>query len=477
MKASFTRTVLLAASLIALPALALADNAEGYVPARDAIPLAPDLRGEAAEAAPPAAPIAAAADAGPTVEKEAVELPPPGQPVGEGDAIVRVQVLGQAEGRYDAPLSGQGVELSVIRPPHQVIERLIAVTGDDGTAEFRAAPGPGLQAFARTFQTERETFAPTGVSLTEAGERSLTIQDIPIVQDPSVIFAPRIVTIVELWEDYIVFTQIFSLATDQPVVFEAAAGGRDSGFRIPLPDGAAGVRIVQPADKAESMGDAIMFRGQILPAGEASEAPTLIVRYSIRHDNTSKVNWSQEFPFDVVNLSLVVPQTSQHDKHPRLNVDIDVPLCDEGNAPAGVMCFAEYSDTAEGVQMLQGAAVRLARGGRVASGGRMDVLTTGWPSDPHIARWAGGAAVLLAALVGFLLFRRSRTASAAKVDGYERLMREKEAILQRVDQLEQQLADAAILEMDYEAEREQIIGELALVERRIRSFDASGTHG
>lgn len=489
---------------LGLSAIAHADTPEaGWVPASEAIPLTPTLpsgsnvAGDGRTAvdapadvgtsiAPPTAapglvpieaPVAPRAPGAATTTAIPEDLPAAGATVGEGDAAIRVTVRGHSGDAYDAPLEGQAVELSVIRPPHEVLQRLVALTGDDGVAHFAVEAAAGLQAFARNLQAEREVFAPVGVALDDAGEYTLEIQDIPVVADASVVFAPRVVTIAELWEDYIVFTQIFTLATDQPVIFEAEKGGRDAGLRIPLPDGAAGVRVIQPQAGAESVGDAVMFRGQILPAGEGDEAPSLIVRYSLRHNNVKSVAWDQVFAFDVENLSLVVPQTSPHDRHPRLNVDLAVPMCaDDGSSPRDVMCFAEYADTAEGVQMLQGSAVRLARGGRVAAGGTMSVVTTGWPADPHIGRWATGAAAILALLLGVLLVRRASRGGRGTSTATERLEREKREILRRVDALEQQLADAAILELDYEAERERIVGELALIERRIRSIADAGGH-
>src|SRR5699024_8747419 len=193
----------------------------------------------------------------------------------------------------------------------------------------------------------REIFAPHGVLLEGEGPHELTIQDKPTVTDASVVFATRIITIVELWEDYLVFTQIFRLATDQPVIYQAEEGGRNAGLRIPVPEGATGVRVVQPPNQAEAVGDAVMFRGKILPAGEAGEAPTMIVRYSLKHSNVAKVAWNQDFPFDVENLSLVVPQISQHDRHPNLNVLLDVPLCDDADRDPNVMCFSHVDETAE----------------------------------------------------------------------------------------------------------------------------------
>lgn len=405
------------------------------------------------------------------------ELPAPGESVGEGDAVIEVHTRGHIDDDYQAPLAEQIVELSVIQPPHTVVQTLVAVTDDEGIARFRADTGETLQAFARMLKDDKEIFAPTGVLLDEAGSHTLTIQDKPIVDDESVVFAPRIITIVELWEDYIVFTQIYRLATDQPVVFQAKEGGREAGFRIPVPEGATGVNVVQPPGQAESVGDAVMYRGKIHPAGEAGEAPTLIVRYSIKHSNVAKLNWVQEFPFDVENLSLVVPQISQHERHENLNVLLDVPLCDADDHDPDVMCFSHIDESAEGVDMLRGTAVRVAHSGTVRAGGRLEALTSGWPADPHYGRWAAGIAALGGLLLGVLIWLRGRRREQGVEGELARLKREREAILQRVDDLEEQLADAAILEMDYEAEKERIVGELALVERRIRGQQSAAEHG
>lgn len=404
-------------------------------------------------------------------------LPPAGEPVGEGAARISVKVLGVDGEKYNAPLAHQQIELSVIRPPHDVVATHVAVTGADGIAHVNVVPGDTLQGFARLLKDGTETFAPNGVLIEDAGDYELTIQDKAVVQDESVVFAPRVITIVELWEDYIVFTQIFRLATDQPVVFQAAKGGRDAGLRIPLPDGASGVNVVQPRQSAESVGDAVMYRGEILPAGEAGEAPTLIVRYSIKHSNQSKLEWAQNFPFDVENLSLVVPQKSQHERHENLDVAIDVPLCDDENRAANEMCFSHIDKSAEGVDMLRGTAVRVAHSGNVRAGGQMHVATTGWPADPHLGRWAAGFAAFGGLLLAGLMWMRGRARGTHKESEIARLENERNAILKRVDHLEQQLADAAILEMDYEAEKERIIGELALVERRIRGLGVAAEHG
>lgn len=477
-------------AVVAASAYAQPATPDGYRPARevlgDASALDPNRPATAPAQTPPQAPAKGEASVVPTADgvapseepaeasAPAVELPPAGVAVGEGDSVIRVTVRGRVGDAYDAPIPNQRVELTTIVPPHSVIQRLDAVTGDDGIATFQVVSGQGIQAFARAFRDGREVFAANGTALDLAGEFQMTVQDMPVVDDPKVVFASRVITIAEVWEDYLVFTQIFMLATDQPVVFKASGEGRAAGLMIPLPEGAVGVRVIQPSDQAEVAGEAVMFRGEIQPAGAGEPKPTLILRYSVKHANARAVTWSQQFAFDVENLSLVVPQQSEHPRHPHLDVAIDVPFCEDSVNPM-VMCFNDISDSAEGVQMLQGKAVRVARGGMVRAGGTMTITTSGWPSDPHIARWASAAALLLALVLGFTLILRTRRGRTAPEDTRTRLQLAREKLLERTEALELAYLSGSVLEVEYDAEQELIVGELALIERRLRELGAGAS--
>lgn len=478
-----------------LSSSAFAQDVDGYRPAREVLgdaaavdssrSAAPSLDSGAVEEADDAertaaAPVEAAGDdalatddvdtaAADEAVAPVVELPPAGETVGMGDATIRVTVRGRVGDAFDAPIPNQHVELTTLQPPHSVIQRLDAVTGEDGVATFEAISGEGVQAFARAFREGREVFAATGINLTEAKDYQMTVQDMPVVDDPRVVFAPRVITIAEVWEDYLVFTQIFTLATDQPVIFQADGTSRSSGLLIPLPKDAAGVRVIQPADKAEAAGDAIMFRGEVTPSGAGDQTPSLIVRYSLRHNNRATVRWTQKFGFDVENLSLVVPQQTDHPGHPHIDVAIDVPMCADGAEP-GVMCFEDLSDTAEGVQLLQGKAVRVARGGKVRSGGELRVTTSGWPADPRWGRWASGVAVALAFILAAALVVRTRRRSVGEQSVRARLDSAKDKLLRRIEELELAYLAGQVLELEYEAEQELIVGELALIQRRLREL-------
>ena len=181
------------------------------------------------------------------------------------------------------------------------------------------------------------------------------------------------------------------------------------------------------------------------------------------------MRWTQKFGFDVENLSLVVPQQSEHERHPVLDVALHVPLCADGASP-DVMCFEEITDHAEGVQMLAGKAVRVARGGRTRAGGELTVETSGWPSDPHVARWASALALAAAAGLGLVMIARARRRGTRPVDVTARLTTAREKLLDRIEALELAYLAGQVLEQEYEAEQELIVGELALIERRLREL-------
>ena len=395
-------------------------------------------------------------------------LPP--VPAGEPAVEVHVRVATMQAGFDAAPEAGELVTLSVIRPPHEVLGVVRGRTNADGVAVLRVSPGAGLQAFASVARDGREVFSAGGVRLDGAGRADLEILDYPVVlNDASAVFASRLIMIAELWEDYIVFTQIWTLQTDRPVIARFEGEGRSAGLVIPLPEDATGIRVVRPQERAEVVGRAVHLLGDVSPAGVGEEGPSLIVRFSIKHGNASRLRWQLPLAFDIENASVVVPQRSNHRRHPELDVRIDVPLCGEERVD-GEVCFEELTDQAAGVQMLEGVAVRVARGGRGRAGDVMEVLTVGWPAAPRVDRVVAIGSVLVALLFGVVLWwrelRRSRRAGGH--DARDVLLAQRARLLDDARALEQRLAEARILEADYAVEREGLVAALALVERRLR---------
>lgn len=368
---------------------------------------------------------------------------------------------------------GASVKLSIIRPPHEVVRTLEGTTNTVGEAVFTVDVAEGQQAFASAQLGEREVFSDSGVTLDRPGETTIFVRSDRETNDTSTVFAPRVITIAELWEDYIVFTQIWTLATSAPVRVLPDSSTKTSGLEIPLPDDASGIRVIQPAEGVNVSETSLYYQQPIEPAGTGSSgAPSVVVRFSIKHDNASSLAWNQPLLFAVENASVVVPQGTQHRRFERLDVMLDVPLC--GDSPdRGAMCFEDIRNRAEGVPMLEGVAVQIAGAGRTQDlPSVMRVNTTGWPTPVPVSTIVSIIAVVISLLTisGFVLFEiRNRRGGQTSETRLAHLVAERERRLQEAGRLRARLDRAELLESEYELEFARLREELAMIEQRIRA--------
>ena len=198
-------------------------------------------------------------------------------------------------------------------------------------------------------------------------------------------------------------------------------------------------------------------------------AASLVVRFAIKTDNNPRLDWEQRFNFDVQNISVVVPQSSPHPGFEALDVQLDVDICDEGQRAGNRVCFTEVSESAEGVQMLEGVAVRIARGARAERDDMLHVRTSGWPSPIRWERWLALVAALLGLGVGIAFAFRARRHGASKdFDALSLLDNEKKRTLEEISELHKQRDNGAVLAADFETEEARLRDRLAGVHRRIR---------
>ncbi len=366
------------------------------------------------------------------------------------------------------PQAGAEVQLDIIRPPHAIVDSLTARTNEAGIATFTFPPMEGAQAFARV-EREGATFSARGLDISNPGMGELEIAIYREVDSPEGVFATRLISISELAEDYIVFTQIWNLAMDRAAIFRPDLENRLAGLQVPLPEDATGVVVVRPEEDFYSVIDNVVYlRSPIEPAG-TSNAAGLVVRFAIHTQNSARLNWEQRFNFDVQNMSVVIPQSSPHPGFEALDVELDVDLCDGPETVGNRVCFSEVSDSAEGVQMLEGVPVRIARGGRASAGDVVYVRTRGWPSPPRWERWLALIAALtgLFAGLGFVL-RHRRFRGEGGFDPMALLAHEKEQTLAAIAALHSERDTGTILEADFEVEKSRLSEQLAGIHRRIR---------
>lgn len=418
--------------------------------------------------------------------KAATNGPPPAAPkvapaLPEGSGVVldtaRVTVRVRVE-RLDAAFKpvaavGQKVQVDVIAPPHQVMTTREAVTDGSGDAVVELPVMPGLQAFARV-NGSADVFAKTGLPLESAGVQETTIRLLEETRDKSAVFASRVVTVMEAWEDFVAVSQVWTLSVDRPVRYVSdpldKANPAKGAIAIPLPEGASGVEVVMPREGATVLDDSVFLHMNVEPtSGEMARKPSLILRYSIKTHGSPTATIRQKLTMDVEAISVVAPRTTTFEKHPYLDISFDAPMCSAGEV-AGKVCFAELTDKADGAMLREGTEVRVVRGGRGRSGDLLEVTTTGWPGHRPWEAWLAAVVLVLSVGGAAWLFRADRRKVAVRrtADRSQVLEQERAALLARAAEVATALVEGEMLEADYEREIAGIEARLAVVLRRLR---------
>ena len=420
--------------------------------------------------------------------QQATNGPPPAAPtvapaLAEGSGVVldtaRVTVKVRVE-RLDASFkpvaaAGEKVQVDVVAPPHQVMTTREAVTDGSGDAVVELPVMPGLQAFARV-NGSADVFAKAGMPLETAGVQETTIRLLEETRDKSAVFASRVVTVLEAWEDFVAVSQVWTLSVDRPVRYVSdpvdKANPAKGAIVIPLPEGASGVEVVMPREGATVLDDSVFLHMNVEPgSGEAARQPSLILRYSIKTHGSPEATIRQKLTMDVEAISVVVPRTTTFEKHPSLDISFDAPMCSDGEAP-GKVCFAELTDKADGAMLREGTEVRVVRGGRGRTGDLLEVTTNGWPGHRPWEAWLAGVVVALSLLGGGLLLRadRRKVAMRKSADRMQVLEQERTLLLAQAAAVATSLVEGEILEADYEREVAGIEARLAVVLRRRREL-------
>lgn len=404
---------------------------------------------------------------------EEVALPEP-TPVPTVDVAVRVELLSGLTDRQ--PRVGADVQLHILQPPHDLVRTLSAVAGEDGVAHFEVEPQPGLQGVAEV-DDGRRFFGET-IDLEESGERTTSVSVYRETTDPSVIIASNVVTIVELWEEYITFTQVFTFRPRESVIYVPDSDDPTTFLRVHVPENAEGIRVARPEENARVVTTDVAFAGEIAPPGVTDHrGPHLVIQYSIPSDNRSSLSWEQPMAMEIERLSVVVPQGSSFRRHQSFAVDVDVPMCDDG--PTGTsVCFDLVTDDPEGIPLQEDVDVIVARA-RVREGQVLRVSTSGWPAP---VRWKQPTAIglaSLAALMFLLLFIRDRgdRGGDSQRSQLASLKAQKEALLDAAAEVEHRLDDGLMLERDAEIARQRIREQLGVVYRRLRELEAASGQG
>lgn len=424
-----------------------------------------------AGAAPTGAPQPAAATGGAPAEIIAAAVQPAVPQSTTANIVVR---------RFDdsfspIPAAGIPVKIYVFSPPHQIVSSQSVVTDTEGRAVVQVPVGANLEASAEVNEGRR--FFSASVPLSELPSTPLEVNLYAVTQDPSVLFASGVQTIVQPWEDYLMVQQVWTFGVDKPVIFQSDVNNRASLVRVMVPQGAEGVRVTEPADKARVVDSLVAFAAEISPAGMtgSQQRPQLILQYSLKTNNRKDFEWSQPLTMDVERMSIVVPQTTEFERHQALDVTVDGLRCDTD--PNG-FCFTEISENAEGVMLREDVPVVVARGHGPA-GSVMTVKTSGWPHEFHWPRYVavGGSAVVL--FFGFALtvreWRARRGGQTEATNRLDQLRLQQTQLLSAAAQAVEQLELGELTEAEHDLAQSRFREQLAVISRLIRELQTASS--
>lgn len=279
--------------------------------------------------------------------------------------------------------------------------------------------------------------------------------------DPKAISFDNIRTVVELWEDYLVFTQFYTVVNNsQAVIDTTTLPGFDPerGMPIELPVKALGLQV-SAGGETSTVNSIAYWKGRIRP----SERVPIQIRFSMAAHDPAFV-YEQVVHYDTKNTEVVVPLQTQFQKVPRLNnVTLSVP---GGKMLSGLGILDLRQDMefvgSEGVALNSGESIRF----------KLDNLPLRRPVMPFVVL---GLGLLFGGFVVFLGRREQaigRQASSRKI-AIASLNREKDDVLVQIATLQQSIDDFS--EAEYESMDLALRARLALILKKIEDLEASVT--
>ena len=403
-------------------------------------------------AAPPQR--APSSDGAPAQTPEANEQPAAG---GAATWSATVEVV---DGITGEPVAGTGVELKASRPvgpfeskDPEPAKKWAAQTNAKGRAAFdglsRAVVKQGLEVYATT----RENGIEYKSARTTPGDgATLTIEIYPRGTDIESVKIKKLRTVVEPWEDFLVFTQFWTLTVDGNLVIDTEMLP-EGHLPLALPTDAKGIHAFGPGE-TEVVDSTVQWKGVLRPG----ETVALRTRFSMSAGASSFVfRQSVDYPADEVQV--VLPLQSEHEKVGRL----------EG-ASLIAKDFQEVSATREVPGFRRDKGYLFARGRSLEAGEAFAVKLTGLPFDQPIAPWAAlGLGLLgIAFIVGFARKEKTRLESdETREKAVATLRQEREDLLDELADLEEAWEADEISEVTYETESLRLRESLTLVMRKI----------
>ncbi len=396
----------------------------------------------------------------------ALALLVPGVPVFAQDAMdVTVRVT---HGESGQPVADSPVILHAARPRGPFEPRApkpqqewAGFTDSGGEASFSvpeelATSGLKLTALTTYGGVPYESAAATpgrGVEL------EIAVYEVGLDVD-SIVFE-NVRTLVELWEDYLVFSQFYTITNTGKSAFDTTAlPGEDyeKGLPIVLPVKAQGINA-NGAGEMLVVNSTVYWNGTIEPGGKKN----IQVRFSMPVEESEYV-YEQKLDYAARNVEVMVPIQTRHTRVPRLD-DLELRPKD----------FPETS-RGPGIWGLRGDIEFVgARGRVVEAGDSFSFQLRGLPFHPPKLPWIFfGVAVVLGLIVSVVALRdRSRAESErGRETVLAALGSERDEILDELVALEKDYEEDHVTQGEYEIESRGLRERLALVLKKIEDLES-----
>jgi len=375
--------------------------------------------------------------------------------------------------RAGKPLANTAVFLRAARPkgPFEPTDpkpewEATATTDAQGIALFKSVPkklakqGLRLHAVAAY---EGMTFKSAAV--TPAANITLPVKTFDRGYDVATFKVASLRMIVEPWEGYLVFTQMWSITVDGDLALDTrllADPEFENGVPLELPLKAQGINVNTPSGETKVVNSTIYFKGVLQPG----DPVTLQVRYSMPASST-EFAYEQLLQFPVDNFELIVPlETNFKEKLPRLdNLGIRAPSFKPEDIKTGFNIPGLRPDK----EFLYAKRTKISKGDKILF--QLFNLPYKKPTAPWIALGIGIIGALLV-----LVFAAAEKAGGMDTDELEKLraslVAERDGLLAELLALEGDADEGLLSERDYEREDARLRGRVAIIIAKIEELDA-----
>lgn len=382
---------------------------------------------------------------------------------------LRVQVIVQHGSDSTSSLSNLPVLLQAARPrgpfeptaPAPEME-LTAITNSEGVAVFENVPESlitrGLRIHA-IVHYEGISFASTPITPSASAKIDLKVYEKG--HDPSGITVTNLRTIVEPWEDYMIFTQFWTLSVNGANAIDVSLLSDpkfERGLPLKLPTKAQGIHV-SGAGEASVVNSIVFWQGVLVP----HQAVTFQVRFSMSVHSPEFV-YEQTMDYPSENIEIIAPLQTQYEKIPRLdNLEMVAPGFEvsAGSGLGGLRSDMEFL-TAVGKKVQPGESFKFALRG----------LPFEQPIGPWIALFLG----IFAAIFVFIYARREYVlmhGPTATRDALAALAEQRDALFTDLTNLETAYRAGDVDESNYETSSWLLRERIALILKKIQDLEVA----